>query len=70
MQRALWRLCGAAAVRVLPVMVPAVVRGHLSRELTRFIGVPQALLVTTFDGHWVVRAAFGASGSAAGGLPA
>ena len=67
MQRALWRLCGAAAVQVLPVRVPAVVGGRLSSGLPRFIGVPQASLVTMLDEHWVVRAAFGARGSTAGG---
>ena len=64
-QRALWRLSGAAAVRVLSVRPPAAVRGR-PRGLMRFIEAPQARLMTMFGGHRVVRMATGAIDGAAG----
>ena len=69
MQRALWRLSGRAAVRVLSVRPPAAMRGR-PRGLMRLIGVPQARLMTMFGGHRVVRMKTGASDGAAGEWPA
>ena len=64
-QRALWRLCDAAAIRVMSVRSGGDCR-RLLRVRMRSIWPPKAAARTKFCAHQMVRAEIGTSGSVAG----